>query len=118
MTGVMSGEQAGAPNGQFMTVRQVVALAEQHQQAGRVADAENLCRQVLQSFPKNAPALHLLGIIAHHSGKTAVGVQLLQQAVAARNDVALYHSNLGEMLRASGRVKEAITAGQRAIELD
>ena len=118
MTGMMSGERADTPTGQFMTVRQVVALAEQHQQAGRVADAESLCRQVLQSFPKNAPALHLLGIIAHQSGKTAEAIELLQQSVVARNDVALYHSNLGEMLRLSGRVKEAIPAGQRAIELD
>ena len=118
MTGVMRGEQTGAPNSQVMTVREVVALAEQHREAGRVAEAENLCRQILQSFPKNAPALHLLGIIAHQSGKAEVGIELLKRAVAARDDVPLYHSNLGEMLRLSGRAKEAIAAGQRAIELD
>jgi tetratricopeptide (TPR) repeat protein len=119
MVGVVGGEQAGAPAGQkFMSVREVVALAEQYREVGRLAEAEGLCRQVLQSFPKNAPALHLLGIIAHQAGNAPAGIELLQQAVAARGDVALYHSNLGEMLRLSGRSKEAIAAGRRAIELD
>ncbi|SRR5579883_1642970 len=119
MVRVMGGEQAGVAAGQkFMTVREVVALAERLRDAGRLAEAEGLCRQVLQSFPKNAPALHLLGIMAHQSGNAAGGIQLLQQAVAARGDVALYHTNLGEMLRLSGRLDEAIAAGRRAIELE
>jgi len=119
MAGVMGGEQAGAVAGKrSMTVREVVALAEQKREAGLLGEAESLCRQVLQSFPQNAPALHLLGIIAHQVGNALAAIELLQRAVAARGDVALYHSNLGEMLRLSGRPKEAIASGRRAIELD
>jgi tetratricopeptide (TPR) repeat protein len=119
MAGAMGGEQAGAMAGkQFMTVRQVIAQAEQHRDAGRLAEAESLCRQILQSFPKHAGALHLLGVMAHQLGNAPAAIGLLQQAVAAKPDFALYHSNLGEMLRLSGRVKEAIAAGHRAIELE
>jgi tetratricopeptide (TPR) repeat protein len=119
MAGVMGGEQAGAAAGKtFMTLRDVVALAEQKRAAGLIGEAEGLCRQVLQSFPKNAPALHLLGIIVHQLGNAPAGIELLQQAVAANGDVALYHTNLGEMLRLAGRAKEAVAEGRRAIELD
>ena len=119
MSDVMGGERAGAaPGQQFMTLRDVIALAEQKREAGRLGEAENLCRQILQSFPQNAPALHLLGVIAHQVGNLSAGVEFLQQAVAAKGDIAYYHSNLGEMLRLSGRPKEAIESGRRAIELD
>jgi tetratricopeptide (TPR) repeat protein len=115
----MGGEQVGAAAGKaFMTVREVVALAEQKRAAGLVGEAESLCRQVLQSFPQNAPALHLLGVIAHQAGNWPAAIELLQRSVAARDDVALYHSNLGEMLRLSGQPKEAVASGRRAIELD
>ena len=119
MSNVMGDEQPGAMAGKkFLTVRQVMALAEQHRDAGKLPEAESLCRQILQSFPKHAGALHLLGIIAHQAGNAPAGIELLQQAVAAKGDVALYHTNLGEMLRLSGRFKEAIAAGLRAIELE
>ena len=115
---VMGGDQASVGSEKrFMTVRDVVALAEQKRAAGIRAEAESLCRQVLQSFPQDAPALHLLGIIAHEAGNTAAGIELLQRAVRARDDVAVYHSNLGEMLRLSGRAKEAVASGCRAVEL-
>ena len=55
MVGVMGGERAGAMAGQqVMTVRQVMALAEQQRDAGQLAEAENLCRQILQAFPRHA----------------------------------------------------------------
>jgi len=36
-----------------------------HQQAGRLADAEECYRHVLAAQPDNADALHLLGVIAY-----------------------------------------------------
>jgi tetratricopeptide (TPR) repeat protein len=118
MADVMSGERPGtAGRGQFMPIPQVIALAEQHRDAGRLAEAENLCRQVLQAQPKYPGALHLLGIIAHQAGNVSAAIELVKQAIAANDRVALYHSNLGEMSRLSGRVEEAIAAGRRAIEL-
>ena len=116
---MMGDEQQGATTEKkFMTVRDVVALAEQKRAAGLPGEAESLCRQVLQSFPQNAPALHLLGIIAHEVGNAPAAIELLQRATAAKDDIALYHGNLGEMLRLSGRPKEAVAAGRRAIELE
>lgn len=118
MADVMSGGRAGAAApGQFMPIPQVIALAEQHRDAGRLAEAENLCRQILQAQPRNPGALHLLGIIAHQAGNASAAIELVKRAIAANDQVALYHTNLGEMSRLAGRVEEAIAAGRRAIEL-
>ena len=118
MVDTVSGARTGAAApGQFMPIAEVIALEEQHRDAGRLAQAESLCRQVLQAQPKNPAALHLLGIIAHQAGNASAGIELLKQAIAANDRVALYHSNLGEMSRLAGRIEEAIAAGRRAIEL-
>jgi tetratricopeptide (TPR) repeat protein len=113
-------ERAGAAPSQqqqWLSVPQVLALVEQHRQAGRLAAAEDLCRQVLRSQPRNAEVLHLLGIVLHQGGNAAAGIESIKQAIAANGNVALYHCNLGEMCRLAGRLEEAVAAGRRALEL-
>jgi hypothetical protein len=44
-------------------------VAVQHHHAGRIDQAEQLCRLVLQSDPNHPAALHLSGVIAHQAGK-------------------------------------------------
>src|SRR5437868_6129855 len=57
--------------GHFMpslTLEQAFEMAVQHQQAGRPADAEAMCRQIVAYKPDHAEALHLLGILGHRAG--------------------------------------------------
>jgi tetratricopeptide (TPR) repeat protein len=97
---------------------QALILAEQKRRHGFLADAEELARRAAAGDPANAEAAHMLGIIAHQSGKTAEAIEHLRSAIAIKPDVALYHANLGEMCRLAGRVDEAVAAGRRAIELN
>src|SRR6202140_306112 len=46
-----------------LPLEQVLALAEQHLEAGRLPAAEALWRDILPTRPDCAPAPHLLGII-------------------------------------------------------
>ena len=94
-----------------------LARAEQHVQAGRLPAAEALCSEILRVRPDCAPALNLLGIIAHQTGHLPNAIDFMQRAVAADATVALYHGNLGEMYRLVGRPRDAIAAARRAIEL-
>jgi tetratricopeptide (TPR) repeat protein len=94
-----------------------LAGAEQHLQAGRLPAAQALCSEILRVRPDCAPALHLLGIIAHQNGLLPSAIDFIQRAVAADATVALYHGNLGEMYRLAGRPRDAIAAAHRAIEL-
>ena len=100
-----------------MTNEQAMGIAVGHHQAGRLAEAEALYRQVLSRSPDHAEALHLLGVLASQAGRTEVALELIGRAIAVNPAVALYHSNLGEIYRRSGHSERAIDHLHRAIEL-
>lgn len=102
---------------QFLPLPQVLALAEQHRQAGNLPAAEDLCRQILRAKPGHADTLHLLGIIAHQAGNLPAAIELVRQAIAADGGAALYRCNLGEMCRLAGRLDDALAAGREALAL-
>ena len=112
-----AGPAQSAPTQQVLPLAQVLALAEQHRQAGRLQAAEDLCRQILQAVPGHAETLHLYGIIAHQAGNLPAAIDLVRQAIASDGRVPLYHCNLGEMCRLAGRLDEALAAGRQALAL-
>jgi tetratricopeptide (TPR) repeat protein len=114
---VVNGSAGAAPAQQILPLAQVLALAEQHRQAGNLPAAEDLCRQILNAVPGHAETLHLLGIIAHQAGNMPIAIDLLRQAIASDARVPLYHCNLGEMCRLAGRLDEALAAGRQALKL-
>ena len=114
---IQAAKPVAAP-AQAATPGQALILAEQKRRHGFLADADDLTRRAAAADPDNAEAAHMLGIIAHQSGKTAEAIDHIRRAIAIKPDVALYHANLGEMCRLAGRVDEAIAAGRRAIEIN
>jgi len=102
----------------FMPLAEALILAERHRAAGRLAEAEALCRRLLDFDPKRPEAEHLIGVIAHQGGRLGEAIEHLRRAVKHAPKVALYHANLGEMLRMSGRPKLAVEEARRALELD
>jgi Flp pilus assembly protein TadD len=104
-------------HGAASTVEQALAAAVQHQQAGRLADAERLCRRVLAADSRNADALNLLGVVAYQTGRPELAIDLIGQAVSINNAEASFHSNLGVVLKGAGRLDEAVASYRRAIEL-
>ena len=113
--------QAAAPvavTAQTIPPGQALIIAEQKRRHGFLADADELTRRAVDAEPDNAEAAHMLGIIAHQSGKLSDAIAHVQRAIAINPDVSLYHANLGEMCRLAGRLDEAIAASRRAIALD
>ena len=76
-----------------------------------------LCREVLGAAPQHAPALHLLGVLAHRAGHPDDAIALMQRAIAIDARTAEYHSNLGAILTARGRFDEAVAACGQAVSL-
>lgn len=111
-------EQPASASTNGLTVEQAMQLASQHQSAGRLQQAEQLLRQILQANPSHAHAMHLLGVVAYQAGKADLALELITKAIATDSRVALFHSNLAEMLRQQGRVQEAIKYGRQAIEIE
>jgi tetratricopeptide (TPR) repeat protein len=96
----------------------MLELAMQHQQAGRLAEAESLYRQILSQEPRNADALHLLGMLAHQTGNNAVALQLIQQAIAINPTSADFRTDLARVLMAMNRRTEAAEAAREGVRLN
>lgn len=101
-----------------MSISQTFDRALKHHQAGRLPEAEQLYRQVLEAVPAHADALHLSGVIAHQAGRHAEAVALIQQAIRLQPGSAQYHANLGVVYRGWGGAEEAIAAFRAAVALD
>jgi len=99
------------------SIADLLGQAEQNRLAGHLAEAESTCRRILQSDPANAEAFHILGLVAHHSGKLGPAVDHLRRAVDLAADHAVYRANLAEMLRLAGSTDEAIREGREVLAL-
>jgi len=87
-------------------------------QAGRLAEAEPLYRQILALDPKHVDSLHLLGVVAYHVGRNDEALDLISKAIALNDRVANFHCNMGLVLFALGRRDAAIASYRRAITLE
>jgi protein O-GlcNAc transferase len=101
---------------------QVHALAVQaalaHHQAGRLAEAEDIYRDILRADPAQPDALHLLGLIAHQTGQHEAALTLMTRAVALQPDHQGAHTNRALVLKALGRLDESADAFRTALALD
>lgn len=100
------------------TLAQLLQAAREHHRAGRFAEAESLCRQILERDPRQSDALHLFGIQAHMAGRPDLALQAIDQAIAIDPSRAIYHFDLGEAHRKLGRADEALASYQRSVRLD
>lgn len=91
-----------------------LARAIQLHQSGKLAEAETIYRGVLAQNPKQADALHLLGLIAYQTGRHDAALQLVQRAIAEQ-PVPEYHNSLGEVLQALGRFPQAVESYRKAL---
>jgi Tfp pilus assembly protein PilF len=100
-----------------MTVQEEFESGRSHHQAGRLAEAERIYRQVLARQPDHADALHLLGVLALQAGRAQTAVELFRRAIAICSTNAFYHSNLGSALTDLGQHEQAIAAYRQAVRL-
>jgi predicted O-linked N-acetylglucosamine transferase (SPINDLY family) len=99
------------------TISELLAIAVQHHQGGRLQEAEQIYRQILQVEPNQADALHLLGVIASQVGKHEFAVEYIRRAIRLQGNIAAFHNNLGGAYRALHRLSEATDCYRRAVEL-
>ena len=86
-------------------------------QAGQLAQAERMCKQILRYNSQNAEAFHFLGIIACQTGKYPVAVDLIIHAIEIDSKQSPFYYSLANALREQGKFMEAIEAYQQAIRI-
>ncbi len=98
--------------------RKSLALAAEHQKAGRWEEAEQLYRKVLRDNPTNVDALRLLGAVAMSNGRIYEAERLLRRAVSKAPDFVAALSDLGRTLKEQNRLEEAIDCFRQVITLE
>jgi predicted O-linked N-acetylglucosamine transferase (SPINDLY family) len=101
-----------------VTVPQAMQFARQCLEGGRLADAESVLRQVLAKEPRNADALHLLGVVAHRAGRNDVAVDLIGKAILLDPISAHYRNSQGVARHALGQIDEAVAEFRCALQID
>ena len=86
-------------------------------QAGRIADAQAVCREILERAPRHFDALHLLGVTEYQSGRYEEADRLLQQALLVEPRSAAALSNHGIVLHDLKRYEAALARYEKAIAL-
>jgi predicted O-linked N-acetylglucosamine transferase (SPINDLY family) len=91
--------------------------ALEHYNAGRLTQAETLCQQVLSAMPNHADALHILGVIAHKTGRNEAAIDLIRRAIRASPLNSSMFGNLGSVFLAQGKWAEAADSYRQVIVL-
>lgn len=96
-------------------VEQLMHIARQHYDAGRLPEAEGLCRQVLKDRPKHAEASRMLGVIACRAGQFDRAFSFLCLAIDP-GDRAGFMS-VAVALQREGHLEAAVGLVAKVIEL-
>jgi Tfp pilus assembly protein PilF len=106
------------PDQQTLTFQQALDLGVAHQNAGRLAEAENVYQQILKVDPNQPVALRLLGTVAVQLGKNDIAVDLITRAVAINPGDAEAYNNLGFALYSLGKLEEAVSSYNEALAVE
>lgn len=91
--------------------------AIQHLRAGRLAEAEEVCRKLLVIKADDPEALHLLGVIASQTNRPVEALRLFDLAIAQNDHEASFHNSRGSLLYQLSEFAKAEAAFRQAIAL-
>lgn len=100
-----------------MSAAQAIQVANQHLNQGNFTEAAAILKKILIVEPRNASALHLLGVVMYQSGQANEGMRTIKEAIAIDPHQVLFYSNLSEMCRQHKAWQEAKFYGLEAIKL-
>lgn len=93
------------------------ARIEQLRQQGRLSEAEDLCRRLLQKEPASVALMNALAMLLLDRDEMVEAKALLLRAIAAAPDEAILHNNLGNLLYRSDDHEGAAQAYAEATSL-
>ena len=95
-----------------------LALAAEHQKAGRMEEAESMYREILRENPKHVDALRLLGTICANDKRVDEAERLFRRSIAQAPDFAGAILDLGRLLKEQNRWEEAIECFEKVNRLE
>lgn len=75
---------------------------------GKVGEAANIYRTLIDENPNDVNALHLLGMVAHQTGHNDSGAQLIAKAMQLAPGVPMFHNTFGKILMELNQLDDAL----------
>ena len=100
-----------------LSAEDCLQIAWEHYQAGRLLEAENLYRQIVEVQPDSANVLCLLGIALRQQGKIAEAIDFYDRAIAQNPDFVEAHLNKAHVLMDVGETQRAIASYEQVIKI-
>jgi tetratricopeptide (TPR) repeat protein len=94
---------------------ELVAVGLKQLQAGQLLEAQLSCQQALEIDATHADSLHLMGLVALHARQFDHAVEWLTRAIG-QDPRAEYFTTLGVTLKQAGRLEEARTVFDAALQ--
>ena len=100
-----------------LTISQALNLAVKTHNEGKLQEAEILYKKILDKYPSNHNAIHLLGLIAYQVGKYEQAIENINKAIQLK-PTAIYYNNLAMAYDKLGKEEESTKNFIRALEID
>ena len=101
-----------------MNIAKELQRALELHQAGRLAEAGAIYRDILKVDPDNVDALNLMGVLLQSGGQLSTAISLLEKATQIAPDYLAAWVNLGNALQLVGKLEGAVDAFQKAMTLN
>jgi superkiller protein 3 len=98
-------------------LRAYKSVGEAHLKAGRLKEAEEAFRGMLQIDPEYAPALVRLGLVYNAAGRYEEAARTLRRVIEREPTNAIAHEILAEALYGAQKYAEATASAERAVKL-
>jgi Flp pilus assembly protein TadD len=85
---------------------------------GELSQAADLYQSTLESYPDNADAWHLLGVLSHQKNDNDLALKLINTAIGIQPNTADFHNNLARVYLALGNKNMADLEYHRALKLN
>ena len=96
-----------------LDIQSSLRLATKTYRSGQLQKAEATCKQVLETAPNNAKALHLMALIYHKLGDKEAAKLLIGRSLSANPTYNDARYNLATMLKEEGKLKAAAAEYRR-----
>jgi len=109
---------SAGPAGSSPAIAEQFAAAFSHHQAGRLAEAETLYRQICAVDPSHVDSLHFLGVLAGQAGRNDIAIELISKALALKPNHADARYNLGNLYARENRLDQAAAQYRQVLALE
>ena len=101
-----------------LPVGELLVVASEYVEAGRIDAAERMADHILRSIPGTGQALQLKGLIAYKRGRHGDAAALIEAGIAAGAATYTDWRNLSELYRLLMRLDVALSAARKALVLN